>query len=239
MKSNFLCVFALYGVLSLAGQAQAATIWLDADPGGTTSNVNVQQAVYNSGTGQVTDWGTYRDYRFQLEANPQVSVADFALRLSVNKSSSFSAPLNVTWFADSITPYAALPDFQTALGTVSASDLPTGSFAPYVVGPGPFHAPLTIPAVKTAYWVRIWAATSGGADKYQVKVAPNADLEYVSSASNVTMYDYDGTSFSATPAAQTTNINPVPEPANWSGALMAVVCDGGFWGRRRQKRRAA
>lgn len=194
--------------------SEAAKIWLDADPDGTGKSVNIQRAVYDSGTDTVTHWGDYRDYRFQLAASPQATLNDFGLRLSVNKSSAFSAPLNVTWFADSITPYAADPDFSTALGTVSANDLPTGAFAAYVIEPGPYKVSLTVPSSKTAYWVRLWAATSGGNDKYQTKLADNVDLEFASTASNLTMYNYNESSgqFTTTAAAQTTNITPVPEP---------------------------
>ena len=227
---------AFANVLGFAG-----TIWLDADPSGTGKNVNILGAVYNSSTDQVTDWGSYRDYRFQLAATPQATLGDFGLRLSVNKSSAFSSPLNITWFADSITPYAATADYQTALGTVGASNLPTGAFAFYVVGPGSFKSPVTIPTTKTAYWVRIWSATSGGNDKYQTKLADMVDLEYVASVGGITMYNYNEStsSYSATAATQTTNINPVPEPAGMVGFVGAAVCGATVVVRRCRRRAAA
>lgn len=208
-------------VAATCTRGDASTFYLDADPGGTTSNVNIQSAVFNGTT--VTDWGSYRDYRFQLVASPQASVSDFALRLSVNKSSSFSAPLNVTWFADSITPYAVNADYTTALGTVSASSIPPGAFAAYIVGPGPFASSLTIPTTKTAYWVRIWAATTGGNDKYQTKLAPNPNLAFATDASNVTMYNWNGTGFNVVAAGTSPNINPVPEPAGIVSAGIGIA----------------
>ena len=205
-----------------------ATLWIDADPGGTTSNVNISGAVVNSGTGQVTNWGTHRDYRFVLSSSPSTTIGDVGLRLSVSKSSAgFSAPLNVTWFKDSITPYAAMPDINTALGTVGASDLPTGPFSAYVIGPGSLDTSFVLSAPTEGYWIRIWSATTGGNDKYQTKLAPNAILEYESTSASVTMYNFDeGTgTYSTTPATTSSNI-VVPE-ASWPvGSVMA--CGGVF-----------
>jgi uncharacterized protein YjiS (DUF1127 family) len=234
--------FAWLGVISLCficsqPLASGSTIWLDADPGGTTSNVNIQSATFDSVSQTVTNWGNYRDYRFELASSPQATLTDFGLRLSVNKSSGFSASLNVTWFADSITPYAANPDFTTALGTISASDIPTvGGYPAYVIGPGPYKAQVTVPTTKTAYWVRLWAATSGGNDKYQTKLTDNISLEYTSNDASLTMYNFDEGSgqYSTTAATQTTNITPVPEPA----ALALFVAAAGTLACRWRRRRA-
>ena len=218
-------VLGSIGLTNSAGPCSAATMWLDADPGGTTSNVNIQSAVYDSNTGQVTDWGTYRDYRFQLSSSPSATITDVGLRLSVSKSSAgFSAPLNVTWFAESVTPYAAMPDLQTALGTISASDVPATAFAAYVIGPGPLDSSANITASVTAYWIRIWAATTGGNDKYQTKLAPNIELEYESTDANLTMYNYDeGTGSFSNTAANTSGNIVVPEPAWPAGGLLCFA----------------
>ena len=87
----------------------------------------------------------------------------------------------------------------------------------------------------------IWAATSGGNDKYQSKLADMVDLEYVANVGGITMYSYNEStsSDSATAATQTTSINPVPEPAGMVGVGGAAVCGATVLVCRRRRRVAA
>ncbi|MDA0817367.1 MAG: hypothetical protein O2946_07375 [Planctomycetota bacterium] len=63
------------------------------------------------------------------------------------------------------------------------------------------------------------------------------DLEYAANVGGITMYNYNEStsSYSATAATETTNINPVPEPAGmvWVGG--AVVCGAAFLVVRRRR----
>jgi hypothetical protein len=199
---------------------------------GQSANTNIYGTTLDT-SGNVTSWGThYTDIAFRLEAaNPGTSLTSFAVWVSANKGNSADSSGNVlrsTWFAGPIDSNA---NYASRLGTASInSSALTSTFADFMIGATDFDSPVGIPITGTDFFVRIWAIGANSNAGFGVKVADNATLQYASPDSPITMYNWTGSSYSATPA--TTNLSLLPEPSAFS--LLAVGLGGLAMIRRRR-----
>ena len=191
---------------------------------GQSANKNIYGTSLDA-NGNVTSWGTnYIDVAFRLvAANAGTNLTSFAVWVSANKGNNADSSgngLRSTWFAGPIGSNAA---YASRLGTASInSSAVTSSFTDFMVGPINFDSPVGVSTAGSDFFVRIWAIGGNSNAGFGVKVADNATLQYASPDSPITMYNWTGSSYSATPA--TTDLSLIPEPSALS--LLAIGLGG-------------
>lgn len=205
---------------------------------GNTKNSNIYGATIDV-NGDVTSWGAhYEDVAFKLVASSSgTSLTASAVWVSANKGNNADANNNLlraTWFAGPIT---SNPTYSSRLGTASLnSTLLTSSFADFKIGPSAFENPVAISTGGSDFFIRIWAVGGNSNAGFGIKLAANTSLEYASPDSPITMYNWNGSSYSTTAATQDLNlVNSVPEPSAFS---LLVIGLGGLVALRRVRRKA-
>ena len=183
---------------------------------GQTQNNNIYGTTLDL-AGDVNNWGgNYKDIAFRLTAsNAGTTLDSSAVWVSANKGNNADSSgnlLRATWFAGGIT---ANPTYSSRLATLSInSALLTSSFADFMIGPSSFISPVSVATTGTDYFIRIWASGNNSNAGFGIKLADNAVLEYASPDNPITMYNWNGTSYSST--AATSNLALVPEPSTFS-----------------------
>lgn len=171
--------------------------------------------------------------KFQSSTGSTVNIDDFKVQLTANAGNNVGTnTLNVTWFNWVDATSQTNPVWANRVGSLSVpSSSVSASFTTYLVCPGSF-SPSPIPALSTgsSYFFRIWSQGGNSNQGYGLKVLrDNIDLQYNVTSTSIDVYNYNGTTFSVTPASTFT---PVPEPSTYllCGLASAVM----VWSQRRR-----
>lgn len=220
----FRCSSLLLSVLALLSSASVHGLEIDIglSTGGTAAVTNIYGTTVVSGS--VTNWGShFKDYVFMLKSGTgsNIVIDSFAITVTANPGITGTPNLNVTWFNWVDSNSQTNPDYASRLGTATAPPGSFNGFSDTLMGPATF-SPTSIAATPAGskYFFRVWDAGAGQSTGYSVKLVPNTDLVFAISNAGVSMYNYDGATFSTTPA---TNYIPVPEPSTYLLAAVSAV----------------
>jgi hypothetical protein len=194
---------------------------------GTLQNINVYGTTVDTG-GNVTNWGTrFRDYVFMLKSNTgsTLNIDQFAVQISANPGVNATQTLNVSWFNWVNSTSQNNPSVSSQLGVATGAPGSFSAFGDTLMGPANF-SPTTITVSPTGsyYFFRIWNQANSQTTGYGTKMVGNSDLSFTFSNSDISMYNYNGATFSSTPAQSFT---PVPEPSTWilaSASVLMFLC---------------
>jgi hypothetical protein len=164
--------FALLVVMvALAPAARADLISLDLCPAGTTSTQLIWGATLSGDV--VTNWGSSKDYQFQLQTPSGTTNFDqFVVLLSaqLRQSTSGSNTLRASLWTGPIVADPLLADALTTI-SVSNSTISSSGFSTKVtLGGGPFTAQ-TIGTTPSTFFFRVWAEGGNSNAGYQTKMA--------------------------------------------------------------------
>lgn len=180
---------------------------------GTLANVNIYGTSVDTG-GNVTNWGSnFRDYVFMLKSNTgsNIVIDQFAVQISANPGVNTTATLNASWFNWVNSSSQTNPSSAAQLGEAVGAKGSFNAFADALIGPANFTpSSITVTPSGSYYFFRVWTSGPAVVTGYGTKMVANSDLSISFSSSNISMYNYNGSTFSTTPAQSFT---PVPEPS--------------------------